>query len=114
MRTAPKTIAKARTLRRWMTSPEDRLWQCLRGRRLGGLKFRRKVPLDGSIVDFYCPAAALIVEISGLGQSREILSRRDAAFLQAGYGLLRARRAEVEDDLDGLLSRIRTSAQRRM
>ncbi|HEY7200276.1 MAG TPA: DUF559 domain-containing protein [Candidatus Dormibacteraeota bacterium] len=49
----------ARQLRRDMTLPERMLWNAIRGRRLGP-RFRREVPMDPYIVDFYCPDAKLI------------------------------------------------------
>ncbi|MEM9797345.1 MAG: DUF559 domain-containing protein [Pseudomonadota bacterium] len=61
----PPETTRARTLRRWMTAPEAALWQALRNRRLGGLKFRRKAPVGPHVVDFHCPAARLVVEITG-------------------------------------------------
>ena len=44
---------------------ESELWQALRGRRLGNLKFRRQVPLNGYIPDFVCFEAGIIVELDG-------------------------------------------------
>ena len=48
-----------------MTPAERRLWNCLRANRLGGLQFRRQQVIDGFIVDFYCHAAAVVVEVDG-------------------------------------------------
>jgi hypothetical protein len=55
----------ARTLRKHPTRAEESLWQRLRGSRFHGAKFRRQVPFDGYVVDFYCHAAKLVVEIDG-------------------------------------------------
>ncbi len=55
----------ARRLRKAATSAEDRLWERLRGSRLQGAKFKRQVPIDRYVVDFYCHAAKLVVEIDG-------------------------------------------------
>ncbi len=44
---------------------EGRLWSELRGRGLGGWKWRRQAPIGPFIVDFYCPAAHLVVELDG-------------------------------------------------
>jgi very-short-patch-repair endonuclease len=55
----------AREMRRTPTPAEDRLWQELRNRKLAGLKFRRQHPIERFIVDFYCQAAALVVEVDG-------------------------------------------------
>ena len=45
------------------TPPERLLWSWLRGGRVGGARFRRQQVVDGSIADFYCPTAALVVEV---------------------------------------------------
>ena len=41
------------------------LWERVRNRRLGGLKFRRQHPLGPYIVDFYCAEHRLVVEVDG-------------------------------------------------
>jgi very-short-patch-repair endonuclease len=43
----------ARALRQHPTRAEDILWAQLRGSRFHGAKFRRQVPLDRYVVDFY-------------------------------------------------------------
>jgi very-short-patch-repair endonuclease len=58
-------VFRAKQLRREMTPAERVLWDHLRGNRLGGIHFRRQQVIDGFIVDFYCHAAALIVEVDG-------------------------------------------------
>jgi very-short-patch-repair endonuclease len=55
----------ARELRRGQTQAELRLWSRLRRRQLGGWQFRRQVVLRGFIVDFFCRAARLVVEVDG-------------------------------------------------
>ena len=58
-------IDRARQLRRDQTDSEGRLWGELRGRRLGGWKWRRQAPLGPYVVDFYCPSLGLVVELDG-------------------------------------------------
>jgi len=65
---------QAKFLRRNATEAERKLWSLLRDRRLAGWKFRRQVPLGPYVVDFYCPAAKLVVEADG-GQHAD--SRKD-------------------------------------
>jgi len=68
LRRVPKSkiaIERARELRRNMTQPERALWRLLRDRRLAVLKFRRQQPVGDYIVDFFCEAANLIVELDG-------------------------------------------------
>ena len=63
-----KNANSAKRLRRNQTDAERVLWFRLRDRRLAGLKFKRQVPIDRFIVDFYCASGKLIVEIDGGGQ----------------------------------------------
>ena len=55
----------ARRLRKQPTRAEDILWRRLRGSRFDGAKFRRQVPFDRYVVDFYCDAAKLVIELDG-------------------------------------------------
>jgi very-short-patch-repair endonuclease len=48
-----------------MTEPEIMLWSRLKGRRLNRPIFRRQFALGSMILDFYCPAARLAVEVDG-------------------------------------------------
>ena len=59
-------MLRARELRRNMKLPEGMLWQVLR-QRPDGFKFRRQHPIERYVVDFYCAAAKLAIEIDGLG-----------------------------------------------
>jgi Protein of unknown function (DUF559) len=52
----------ARALRKQMTRAEDILWAQLRGSRFHGAKFRRQVPIDRYVADFYRHAAKLVID----------------------------------------------------
>ena len=69
----------ARNLRKNMTDAERRLWSKLRRKQLKEFQFYRQKNIGDFIVDFYCPAAKLIVEIDG-GQhySEENILKDDA------------------------------------
>ena len=56
---------RARALRQTMTPAEKRLWQQLRAHRFDGMHWRRQQVIAGFIVDFYCAAAHLVVELDG-------------------------------------------------
>jgi very-short-patch-repair endonuclease len=58
-------IPAARNLRLTQTETEALLWQELRNRRLGGLKFRRQHAIGRYVLDFYCDDARLALEIDG-------------------------------------------------
>ena len=45
-----------------MTQVEEILWAQLRGLRFHGAKFKRQVPFDCYVADFYCHAAKLVVD----------------------------------------------------
>jgi very-short-patch-repair endonuclease len=64
-RVATGTHARAREMRTAPTAQEQLLWQRLRRNALGGFHFRRRQVIDGFIVDFYCHAAGLVVEVDG-------------------------------------------------
>ncbi len=55
----------ARALRSNMTEAEQKLWYRLRRKQINGWQFYRQKPLGPYIVDFYCPAACLVVEVDG-------------------------------------------------
>jgi very-short-patch-repair endonuclease len=105
----PKKAARARELRRNMTEAEKILWQRLRANRLGGLHFRRQQVILGFIVDFYCHAAGLAVEVDGpihelhTDDDRE----RDQALGDAGIHVLRINNQDVLENLESTLWRIR-------
>lgn len=90
--TTKKTVAKARLFRRELTRPEARLWQVLRTRP-GGLKFRRQHPIGPYVLDFYCPAARLAIEVDGaahdMGSNPGRDERRDGWLRQRGLAVLR-------------------------
>ncbi len=106
----PRLRGFAPTMRKTMTEAEFRLWTVPRGRTLEGLKFRRQGPIGPFIVDFFCPAHRLIVEIDG-GQHFEDegieADARRTAWLQAqGYRVLRFTNPDVLTNLDGVCQTI--------
>jgi very-short-patch-repair endonuclease len=106
----PVTDAKrgfARQLRRAMTEAEDRLWQELRGRKLGGLKFRRQVPIGPYVADFLCADALLIVEIDGSQHAESATDVARTKFLNAtGFRVLRFWNDEVVREVDAVCDTI--------
>ena len=55
----------ARRMRHAPTRGEERLWSWLRERQFRGCKFRRQYPAGRYILDFYCPALKLAIELDG-------------------------------------------------
>jgi very-short-patch-repair endonuclease len=60
-----RLIRFARQMRKTPSDAERRLWHIVRRNKLGGFYFRRQVPIEGYIADFYCDAAKLVVEVDG-------------------------------------------------
>jgi very-short-patch-repair endonuclease len=104
----------ARAMRRQPTAAEDRLWQALRGEALG-VRFRRQHPVGRFILDFWCPAAQLVVEVDG--DVHDLQPERDAARTEAlaafDYHEVRFRNSEVLNDLPSVLQRIRAEISAR-
>ncbi|WP_397404921.1 endonuclease domain-containing protein [Phenylobacterium sp.] len=111
---APKpTIRRARSLRRRMTPPEARLWVALRCK-TQGLRFRRQHPIGPYVLDFYCDAAKLCVEVDGqahwIGDAQARDADRDAWLTLRGIRTLRIAASLVFEDLDTALRMIEASA----
>src|SRR4051812_19228715 len=64
-RLSPALLSFAKLMRSSAVPAERILWECLRGRKLCGLKFRRQVPIGKYIADFYCAEQRLIIETDG-------------------------------------------------
>jgi len=92
-----------------MTPPEIRLWQLLRSRP-AGLKFRHQHPAGPYVLDFYCAAAKLAIEIDGLahdmGDNPARDERRDLWLRERGYRILRIPAAELRNNAEGALQHI--------
>ena len=107
-------VQLAKGLRARQTDAEARLWSRLRRSQLGGLHFRRQQIILGYVVDFYCHAARLVVEVDGSahdGQA-EYDAARSERLTSLGLRVLRFRNAEVDADLPGVLARIAKLAER--
>jgi ATP-dependent DNA helicase RecQ len=90
-------LEQARSMRKEPTGGEAALWTELRGRRLGGWKFRRQQVIAGYIVDFYCAELRLAIEVDGAvhGARRAEDEQRDDDLGALGLGVLRVRDADV-------------------
>ena len=112
----PSTITLARSLRRSMTWSEQRLWLALRGKQLAGVKFRRQHVIGPYVVDFFCSASRLAIEIDGgvhLDDERQAHdARRDAWLSGQGVTVLRIPDRLVRDNIDAALRLIAEAVER--
>ncbi len=95
----------ARSLRDNMTPAEGLLWSALRNKQLLGLRFRRQHAVGNFILDFYCPACKLAIEVDGAvhddRQTEDAL--RTQKLEQHGYQVLRFRNEEILNNLNQVL-----------
>ncbi|MBC8101254.1 MAG: endonuclease domain-containing protein [Cytophagales bacterium] len=103
-----------REMRQRQTESEALLWERLRGRQVGGLKFRRQHPLGRFIVDFYCSDARLVVEIDGsyhdAPQQQEFDREREAHFTGRNLTILRFSVDAVLNKTENVLQQITEKA----
>jgi very-short-patch-repair endonuclease len=99
---------RARELRYHLTDEEAILWQHLRLNRLEGKHFRRQQIIAGFIVDFYCHAANLVVEIDGPIHANQVDydAERDRVLVEMGFGVLRFSNEQVNKNLEDVLKNI--------
>ncbi len=106
----PELIRRARELRAHMTPEERVIWQELRGNRLGA-HFRRQQVLAPYIVDFYCHAARLVVELDGSPHREQqgYDRMRDEYFRRCGIRVLRVSNVSVRNELASVVAAIRSA-----
>ena len=96
-----RTYKTARRLRRELSLPEKLLWVRLRG---SDVRVRRQHPIGAYILDFYCPAAKLAIEIDGAAHDFGNRPQRDdtrTEWLKAqGIAVLRIPAKDVLRDAD--------------
>ncbi len=97
-------------MRRRLTPPEARLWACLKGGKLKGFKFRRQHPIERYVLDFYCVAAKVAIEVDGAIHETAQQSAHDARRTEwletQGIRVLRYPALAIRDNLDGVLAHI--------
>lgn len=104
-----KTLKEpARLLRINMTDAEQVLWHHIRRKQIQGVQFYRQKPLLAFIVDFYCAAAKLVIEIDGSqhfeAEHQAKDQDRDAALASLGLRVLRFDNRQVLLETDAILA----------
>ena len=110
--TTPEIEQAARKLRKNLTPAEARLWLTLRNRQFEGLRFRCQHPVGNFILDFYCPACKLVVEVDGEIHDRQgdYDDARTSKLAGYGYKVLRFSNEQVLNDLPEVLAKIKQVA----
>ena len=111
----PVLLSRARAMRHEPAPAEERLWQHLRNRRLGGFKFRRQTPRHAFVVDFLCHECKLVVELDGGSHGER--TQEDAARTQIlqrdGLQVVRFYNSDVNEHLDVVLEAILRACESR-
>jgi len=97
-----------KSLRQNQTKAERLLWVQLRARRTGGVRFRRQHALGPFILDFYCHAAKLAIEIDGDSHDLQIEydERRTDWLKRFGIDVMRFANRDVLENLEGVVRMI--------
>jgi len=102
--------ATAKRLRANTTPHERILWRALKELPVDGTHFRRQAPIGRYIVDFFCPAKHLIIELDGGHHNDDEIAKRDHErqmwLEQEGYRVIRFWNSEINSDLTAVLEGI--------
>ena len=110
VRNAPALKQRRQELRHNQTEAEKTFWAHVRNGQFYGMRFFRQYSIGPYILDFYCPALKLAVELDG-GQHTQIENRGyDATrseYLKAqGIDVIRFWNHEVSFDVDSILTKL--------
>lgn len=101
----------AKILRKNSSLGEIMLWKELRGKQMLGYEFQRQRPIGKYIVDFYCAALHLAIEIDGVSAGSDEQYRfdheRDATIGTTEVHILRFQDGTVRNDMKSVLLEIR-------
>lgn len=97
------------------TKPEQILWERLKDKQLGICIYKQKVVL-GYILDFWCPGAALCIEVDGPchDKRKEYDLVRDLALKKKGIHTIRFKIDEVQNNLNAVVALIRAKIMQRV
>ena len=102
--------AAAKKLRVNATPHERILWRALKELPMDGTHFRRQAPIGPYVVDVFCPAKRLIIELDGGHHNEDATAERDSkrqAWLeQEGYKVIRFWNSDVTGNLNAVMERI--------
>lgn len=109
----PELKENRKQLRNNLTSAEATLWRFLKGKQLDGRRFRRQFSVENYILDFYCPAEKLAVELDGADHYTTAGFEYDeerTKFLNAqGIKVIRFENIEVFQALESVLEEIKSN-----
>jgi very-short-patch-repair endonuclease len=115
MKRHPVLIEHAKNLRQDQPFAETRLWEVLRGGKLGKFKFRRQHDVEPYVVDFCCPKVKVIVELDGdahVGRKSQDQAR-GGYLTRLGYEIVRFENCDIRNKENRVIERILDVCKRR-
>ena len=110
----PALFDKAEELRAKMTQAEEVFWNAIKINEWH-LKFRRQHPVSNYVVDFYCHAVKLVIELDGGYHEQDDVKRNDALREQNicdfGITVLRFKNEEILFQLTETIKKIDSTIQ---
>lgn len=101
---------KRRLLRAQMPQAEIILWDKLRRRQIAGAKFRRQYSVERFVLDFYCPALKLAIEVDGPTHDSldaRVYDQMRQKFIETfGIRFLRFTNIDIYQNIDAVLDAI--------
>ena len=100
----------ARALRNNPTHSEAKLWRYLKGDAFYGYDFHRQKPIGKYIVDFYCHALRLVIEIDGVTHNEQAIIEKDKirdVYLESlGLYVMRMDAYKIIYDIENIIGEI--------
>jgi len=107
----PSTYEMGRILRRDQTKSEEVLWQALRNRKVGNLKFRRQHAFENYVLDLYCHEIKLVIEADGSIHDephiKQYDNERTKRLNECGISVLRFNNYEIENNIKLVVDKIK-------
>ena len=104
----PALKGRRRELRRNQTEAEKAFWSRVRNSQISGLRFFREYSLGSYVLDYYCPALKLAVELDGGQHNQPDARAYDAVrseFLNAhGIEVIRFWNNDVLNGIEGVIA----------
>lgn len=109
----PHLKAFRKNLRKNLTPAEAKFWKIVQNSNLDGRKFRRQHSIGNYILDFYCPAEKLAIELDGEGHftdSARVCDFERRLFIeQCGVKVLRFENKRIFEDLEWVIDVIKNN-----
>ena len=103
-----KLTERAKRLRKESTLAEIILWKYLKNKQIKGKKFRRQVPIENYIVDFFCKELMLAIEIDGAShfENEKYDIKRNNELKELGIDVLHIPDSRVKKSVEGVILEI--------